>query len=293
MENVVEKKAGKKRKPNYFYSIIGVALVLFIVGLFGLVLLHSNGLIRYLKEGVNILVEVKEGTEQEAIDQFKKDLQATSYIKDETIIFTPKEAALETLMEDFGEDFSNFDLPNPLYDVITFNVKASFMNSDSLSQMKKVLLKSPLVFDVYYQEGIVEDIEKNLQNIGIGALIISILFIIVATTLIHNTIRLALYSNRFLIKNMELVGASWGFIIRPYIRMSILNGLISSLIAIGILIGLLMVFYTEVPELRGFQSNTSLFFLFLGLILLGALITGFSSYFTVNRYLKMRLDDLY
>ena len=220
-------------------------------------------------------------------------LEEMNYTKKGSIQYISKEAAIQDLQQDFGEDFMALDLPNPLYNVITFNVQSKFMESDLLSQIKKNFKERAYVNDVYYQEGLVHVIAKNVKKMGWFALAFSGLFLIVAVTLIHNTIRLALYSNRFVIKNMELVGASWGFISRPYIQKSIWHGILSALLAIAALVFVLLLAQREIVELQALQDIPSVLLLFLALLGLGILISGASTWYVINKYLKMRLDDLY
>ncbi len=293
MSDLLGKSPTKRAKPNYAYSIVSVALVLFLLGFFGLLLLQTQKLIDIFKERVAVLVEIAPGADALAVETLMKDLQAMNYAKKETIKYISKEEAIQALQQDFGEEFMALDLPNPLYNVITFNVKSQFMKSDLLSQIKKNFKTRAYVNDVYYQEGLVNLIAKNMKKVSWFALGFSLLFLIVAITLIHNTIRLALYSNRFLIKNMELVGASWGFISRPYIKKSVWHGVLSAILAIGALLLVLLLAQREVVELKALQDFTSSILLFGSLILLGMLISGASTWYVINKYLKMRLDDLY
>jgi cell division transport system permease protein len=282
-----------RRNVNFFYSIIGVALVLFLLGLFGLVIIQGQKIVKQFKEKVNLLVEFKPTTTPSQIDLFIKNLESDDFVKEGSITFTSKEEAADILREDFGEDFIKLGFNNPLYDVVTFNTKAEFMLSDSLAKIRSGLLNVPYVSDIFYQEGLVDNIAGNVKKIGYLSLIIGILFIFVAITLIHNTIKLALYSNRFLIKNMELIGASWGFISKPYLIRGIKNGFWSALIAIVLLVGLMIFIQIDYSDFNDFQDPFELSLLFAGLIVLGILITSLSTFYVVNKYLKMRLDDLY
>lgn len=293
MSDLLGKAPTKRSKPNYAYSIVSVALVLFLLGFFGLVLLQTQRLIEVFKERVNVLIEIEPGTDSLSVAGLLENLQTANYTKKQSIQYISKEEAIQSLKEDFGEEFMALDLPNPLYDVITFNVQSKFMDANLLSQIKKNFKTSNSVNDVYYQEGLVHVIAKNVKKMGWFALAFSGLFLIVAVTLIHNTIRLALYSNRFLIKNMELVGASWGFISRPYIRKSVWHGILSALIAIAALVFVLLLAQREITELQTLQDIPSALLLFLALLGLGILISGASTWYVINKYLKMRLDDLY
>ncbi|MFK7983752.1 MAG: cell division protein FtsX [Saprospiraceae bacterium] len=293
MSDLLGKSSAKRAKPNYAYSIVSVALVLFLLGFFGLILLQTQRLIDIFKERVTVLIEIEPGADSLSVMTLKQDLEAMDYTKKESIQYISKEEAIRDLQQDFGEDFMALDLPNPLYNVITFNVQSKFMESDLLSQIKKNFKTRAYVNDVYYQEGLVNIIAKNMKKMSWFALGFSLLFLVVAITLIHNTIRLALYSNRFLIKNMELVGASWGFISRPYIRKSIWHGILSAILAIGALVLVLLLAQREIEELKALQDIASSLILFATLLILGMLISGVSTWHVINKYLKMRLDDLY
>lgn len=288
-----DKTAISRRNVSFFYSIIGVALVLFLLGIFGLVIIQGQKIVTQFKEKVNLMVEFKPDTKKTQIDLAIKQLESRQFIKEGSITFTSKDQAAELLREDFGEDFIKLGFNNPLYDVVTFNTKSEYMFSDSLAKIRGDLMNIPIVNDVFYQEGLVDNIETNIKKIGYISLIIGILFIFVAVTLIYNTIKLALYSNRFLIKNMELIGASWGFISKPYLIRSIKNGFWSALIAIFLLIGLLVFIQLDISAFDDSQASFEFSALFIGLIILGMLISGLSTFYVVNKYLKMRVDDLY
>ena len=293
MSDLLGKSPTKRAKPNYAYSIVSMALVLFLLGFFGLILLQTQRLIDIFKERVTVLIEIEPGADSLATATLMNDLHTIEYTKKESIKYISKEEAIQSLQKDFGEEFMALDLPNPLYNVITFNVQSQFMESDLLSQIKKNFKTRAYVNDVYYQEGLVHIIAKNMKKVSWFALGFSLLFLIVAITLIHNTIRLALYSNRFIIKNMELVGASWGFISRPYIQKSIWHGIVSAILAIGGLLLVLLLAQREIMELKALQDVVSSFILFAALLVLGILISGLSTWYVINKYLKMRLDDLY
>ncbi|MFT5383051.1 MAG: cell division transport system permease protein [Saprospiraceae bacterium] len=288
-----QKGIPKRSKPNYLYSIIGVALVLFLIGVFGLIILNGRSLVNSYKEKMNIMVELKNDIPNHEKLRLTQNLSGSAYAKKGSVVFTSKEEAAKILQKDFGEDFSNLGFANPFYDVVIFSPQAAFTHPDSLSKITAELKNSSLVNDVFYQEGLADDIEKNVKKIGLIALIMSILFVFVAITLIHNTIKLALYANRFLIKNMELVGASWGFISRPFLFKSIKNGLLSALVAMLLLVATIFFLKHNMMELESLIDLQMISILFGGILILGILITSLSTYYIVNKYLRMRLDDLY
>lgn len=293
MPDILGKTSAQQTKPNYFYTISSVAMVLFLLGFFSVLFSLSRQLGQVLKERVTILVEIEPESNPLLVDSLVRTIQSDSVIKSESILLTSKEAALATLQEDFGEDLLSLDLPNPLYDVITFNVKAEYMTSEQLEVLRHKLKSERFVKDVYYQEGLVHQIVANIQNFSWLFLVLGCLFLLIAITLIHNTIRLAIYANRFVIKNMELVGATWEFISRPYIKRSILHGIISAIIAILLLICLLLWANSYLPQLITLSSGFSIIGIALGLLVLGVLINGLSTYFVINKYLNMKLEDLY
>ena len=292
MSNSTNRQASRTR-PNYFYAIMSVALVLLLLGFFGLVVIQGQRLATAFKEKVNLLAELKPEVTGEEVTQLQEQLNQSEYVKPGSVQFISKEKGAELMRKDFGEDFLKLDLPNPLYDLITFNVKSAYMEPDSLTSIRQSLMADGMISDVYYQESLIDEIIANLQRIAYITLGIGLFLILVAGVLIHNTIRLALYSNRFLIKNMELVGASWEFISRPYLLKAVQHGLMSSVIAIGCLYFLLLWIRSDIPELQELQHVSSLLILFGALIVLGVLINLASTYFVVNKYLRMRIDDMY
>lgn len=281
-----------KTKPNYFYSIISVALVLFLIGFFAVIVLFAQKLIGHSKENINIMVEIKRETPQKRIAALKQFIENQPYVRKGTVAFIDKETAASSMKEELG-DFKKYGFQNPFYDVINFNMNADQLNPTTLLAMKSELTSKNIVSDVYYQEGLVVNIEKNVMKAGYFILGLGALFLLVAVTLIHNTIKLALYANRFLIKNMQLVGASWSFISRPYLWKSIKNGFWSAFIASFSIFSLVYIAQLDLVDLRALRISNGLLFLIIGLFAIGILITFLSTYFVVNKYLQMRVDDLY
>ncbi len=282
-----------QRRPQYLYTIISVAAVLFLLGFFGLLLLQSQQLSKILKEQVDIIVELVPESSDEERTFFIRQLDNSPFSLTGTVKYTPKEEALILMSDDLGEDLLNLDLPNPLYDIFTFNVKAKYLAPDSLDAIRTVLTRSSIVSDVYYQESLVDQLGRNIKKISWVLLSISILFVLLALTVIHNTIRLALYSKRFLIKTQELVGATWEFISRPFLRKAIWHGFLSALLAIGFLVIIQFWIQEQLPEIKSLQQPFAFVSLFIGLIILGILINWVSTFFAVRKYLKLREDELY
>ncbi|MFT6321356.1 MAG: cell division transport system permease protein [Granulosicoccus sp.] len=285
-----------KNNPSYIYVILSVSLVLFLLGFFGLFLLHAPKWIKVYKEQVNVMIEIKGGTSKEQILALTNSLEQEPYIKSESVRFVSKEEVAEDMKEELGAAENTLDVLNPFYDMIHFNMNASSMQNDSMQIIREKIKENDFVSDVFYQELLVDQINNNLRKIGFVALFLGFFFIIVAVVLIHNTIRLAMYSNRFVIKNMQLVGASWSFITKPYLTKGFFNGLWSGIISIILLLVLVLVINYQFPELRldiWLEDIVGLILVMISLIILGILICFTSTYFVVNRYLRMRLDDLY
>ena len=292
MSNPPPRPAARSR-PNYLYALISVALVLFLLGFFGIAIMEARHLVRLFKERVVLMVELDDDVDDAQIERLADKLEASEYVKENSLAFISREDAAEDMRDAFGEEMMSLDLPNPFFDVFTFNVKAEYMEADSLALIRQGIRRSAGVQDVYYQESLVDEIGRNIRRLSWVALATGLFFIIVAIALIHNTMRLALYANRFLIKNMELVGASWGFISRPFIGKALLLGLASALLAMLALLTLLYWARQRVGQLVFFDDLGHLGLLFGGLTLLGVMITTLSTFFVVNKYLSMRVDDLY
>ncbi len=282
-----------RTKPTYIYAIISVALVLFMVGFFALTALHGHRLVDLFKEKVDVWLELRQDTPQEDIARIIQEVRQQPFVKPETITYITRDQAAAIMREDLGDESLMEDIPNLMRDVVRFNVEAEFFQEDSLRQWREQLRQDTLVAELYVEAANTGNVGRNIENIGWLTLGLGFLLIFAAVTLIHNTIRLALYANRFLIKNQELVGASWSFISRPYIRRGLLNGLWSALLAIALLIILLNQAQSRMPELAELEDLNGMLAIFTGLIALGVLISGLSTYFVVHKFLRMRVDDLY
>jgi cell division transport system permease protein len=281
----------KRHKTNYFYSIISVALVLFLLGFFGAALLFVKQQADSQQEKISMMVELKEEADSLNLNLLKTELPTAHFVREAR--FVSREEAGETMRRSLGDEYISKDMPLPFFDAYSINLKSDCMSKDSIEAISMRLKENQAVSDVYMDEGLIGEVSNTVQKIALIAFIITALFIIVVVTLIHNTIRLNLYSDRFIIKNMELVGASWGFISRPYIRRGVVNGLLSALIAVGILAIIWFFVQKQAPELNLLLKNYVFWAYIGGLVLLGVLISWVSTFYVVNKYLKMRLDELY
>ncbi|MEM6967288.1 MAG: permease-like cell division protein FtsX [Bacteroidota bacterium] len=243
-------KPTKRSNPSYLYSILSVALVLFLLGFFSLFLIHAPKWVKAYKEHVNIMIEVKGKTNQEEIVQLTNTLKNIPYIKGESVAFVSKEQIAEEMKEELGTAENTLEIVNPFYDMVIFNLEADYMQKDSIENIRAVVLKNPVVKDLFFQELLVDDFNANLKRIGYVAIFLGLFFVLIAVVLIHNTIRLAMYSNRFLIKNMQLVGATWKFISQPYLNRGLINGLWSGGLAIVLLVSVVFFINYHFPEMR-------------------------------------------
>ena len=233
------------------------------------------------------LVDTTQGT----YDNFKAQIENLGQVK--KVKFVSKDVAAAKLKKDINEDFINVIGYNPLFNSFEVNIKSEVFKPEVLEHTKKEFLKSNLVRDATYPKVISRTLDKNLKKISLILGAITLFLLIIAVILIDSTIRLAMFSDRFLIKSMQLVGATRWFIIRPYILRAVLNGIVSALVASGLLVLILYLFdkYTQLIELQKELKYLSV--IFFGLILLGVILSFISTFFAVNKYLRMKLDSLY
>lgn len=282
-----------RSRPTYLYAIVSVALVLFALGFFALTALQARQFVAVFKEQVDVWLELRPELPEAEVERVVDAIKRQPFVKSETVNFITREEAEADMKAELGDESLLEEMPNVMHDIVRFNVRADYFNQDSLLAWRTELARDSAVAELHYEVLEVGNVGRNIENLGWITIGLSFLLIFAAITLIHNTIRLALYANRFLIKNQELVGASWSFISRPYIVRGLLNGLWSALLAIAGLIGLHTWSQRLMPGLRQLDDTGLLLTVFAGLTLLGVLISGLSSYVVVNKFLRMRVDDLY
>lgn len=281
-------------KPNYFLSIMSIALVLFLLGMVAFLSWHANRLINSFKESINVIAEIRDSTPTAQIDELVAYLQSNQIVKPTTVEYIDREKAAAIMKKDLGDDFLIDQMDNPLFEAVSFNIKAPYFNPNYIDTLKLNVGKQfSFVNNVYYQETFVQKLTQSMTKIGWGVLIASILFLLIALTVMHNTLKLAMYSNRFLIKNMELVGASKGFIRAPFLRKSIGSGLLSGLLAILMVAGIVYLLYLFIPEIQMLIDIRWMMILFGSLLVAGIIITLVSTFFIVNKYLNTRTNDLF
>jgi cell division transport system permease protein len=286
------RKASIKRgKPSYFMSILGVTLILFLLGIIGWLVINANKLGDFFKESVEVRTYLRGDLVSSDSAALMQYMSAKPYIR--SIDYITKEKGKEIYLSDGNEDWDKVLTANPLPNAIYFKVKDNYLNTDSLTAIKADLEKQTFVNDVQYPEALVGKMNENLRKLSIYMLVIVILLSIVVIFLIDNTIRLAMFSNRFLIKTMQMVGATRSFIARPMNNKAIIYGALSGVLAsAGVYLTIILLEGT-LTGLKSMRDNFMLSVLFTTLILIGVFITLFSTHRSVIKYLKMKLDDLY
>jgi len=291
MEEFEVSDASKKTKTIYISTIFSITLVLLMLGVLGLILVHAKNLSNYVKENIVLNIIVDEGAKEADVLQFQKDLNANPAVKQTQ--YVNKELAARNLTQDLGEDFVNFLGYNPLLSTVDVYLKADYANNKSIEALKAGISKNPVVKEVIYQSSLIDMVNKNINTIGLIILGFAVILLVISIALINNTIRLAIYSQRFLIKSMQLVGATKNFIRRPFILVAMLHGLIASFIAVIILLGLLYYAQKEIPEIVILRNYTEFGIVLLFLVGVGIFITALSTTFAVSRYLRLKIYDLY
>lgn len=281
----------KKTKSVYISTVISIALVLLMTGLLGLILVHAKNLSKYVKENIVLNIIVNDNVNEGDVLSLQKDLEKDPYVL--RTEYVSKELAAKNLKEDLGEDFIEYLGTNPLLPSIDVYLKEQYANADSIQPFIDKITKSSKVKEVVYQESLIDMVNKNIRVISIVVLAFAAILLIIAVALINNTIRLAIYSQRFLIKSMQLIGATKNFIRRPYIIYGIIHGLIGALVAILLLIFTLNFAQKQIPEIVFLQSWSEFMLIFLVVVILGVLISGISTYFAVTKYLKAKSHSLY
>ncbi len=287
-----ENRANQRRlRSSYLTSVISISLVLFLIGIVGLLIINGRNISNTVRENIGFNVILKENVKEADIYQLQKVLDSKPYILSTNYI-TKEEAALET-EQLIGDDFVEFLGYNPLPPSIKVRLKASYTKPDSVIFIEQELLMYEPVSEVVYKKSLLYAINENIRKISIVILSFSLLLTLVAITLINNTIRLSIYSKRFIINTMQLVGATRGFIRKPFLLRSALNGFIGSVIAMGLLSGIIYVTEDELDGLITFNDLELIALLSLSILAVSIVINWISTFFAVNKYLNIKTDKLY
>ncbi|MCU0359673.1 MAG: permease-like cell division protein FtsX [Bacteroidia bacterium] len=281
----------KRIRTSGLTVVISLTLVLFMLGALGLLIVNANKLSTHFKENVGFQVYLKDNASASQTDALLQELQRAEFAK--KVTFISKEEAADKLKADLGEDFILFLGSNPLLNSIDIKLYEHYANTDSLQLLEKSLVEKPFVKEVVYQKDMIDSLNKNTNAIAFFILIFSAALLVVAVALINNTIRLSIYSQRFLIRTMYLVGATRVFISKPFVLKGLKQGVAAGISAGVMLMGFLVLSTRFIPELLQLQDENVLLILFTGIILVGILISVLSALLSVLRYLRLKTSDLY
>lgn len=289
--NEVSKSSMRRSKPSYFFSILGVASLLILVGILGWFVINGSKLEKYFRGSVQVQVYLRENAPEKDIDSLMSYIKAKPYADSAQHI--TKEMAKERFLKDGNEDWDKVLNYNPLPASIDFNLKSDYVNKDTLTAIVNDLTQNIIVSEVKYPDAVVGNLNTVVRKVGLVLLVAAAILGIIVLILIDNTIKLAMFSNRFLIKTMQMVGATRWFISKPFDVKAVINGLISAVIAIAVLVIFIIGVEKWLPEIKALRDYTLLALLFLSIIIIGIVITFISTHRSVTKYLKMKLDDLY
>tara|TARA_Y100000385_G_scaffold197921_1_gene204865 strand:+ start:598 stop:1470 length:873 start_codon:yes stop_codon:yes gene_type:complete len=289
--NSPQQKRPKKSRPTYTTSIISISLILLVLGLIGTFLIQSTRLTQSVKENMAVQLVLIESLNESDCLQYAKQLEAEVFVKN--LEQVSKEAAAELMIKDLGEDFISTIGYNPLPDAIILHLNAAYSNNDSLAWIKDKILATKNVSAVNYDENLTENVTKFSSKVLIGMLVFLVLLILISFIIIDNTIRLTMFSQRFTIRSMQLVGAKKWFITKPFVLRAIFNGFLSAMLASLLLLLGVYLFEKYVINLNIFSNYLDFAMIGAFLVILGIVISLISTYFVVRKYLRMKLDDLY
>ena len=289
----------KKIFSSSISIVVSLSLVLFIIGLVSLLLINTVRISNYVKENIGFTIMIKEGVKQIDIMQLQDELQTYNFVQES--YFTSKEKATEDLKENLGEDFVDFLGYSPLLSSIDIRLVPEYVNTDSLKMIKGLLVENNSVHEVYYQSNIVEKLNNNIKKLSVLLLGFSILLFIISITLINNTIRLSVYSKRFLIRTMHLVGATHIFIQKPFLEKSIYQGIYSAIIAMFMMLGVLGLLKsgfqdyisTETGSFLNKNDFISIGIVFIIIFVVGILVNWLSTFLAVRKYIRIEEKNLY
>lgn len=291
MSTSFERYQKRRLRSSYISVILSITFVLFLLGLFGLLVLNTKKVSDYFKEQTSITIFLKDDVSKRAVKKLQTLLKNEAYTK--SITYISKEKAAEIAKKENGEDFMDFLGYNPLKNSIDLYLNADFVSPEKMSEIEAKLIKKDAVFEISYDKSLISLLTKNVKRISLWVLIFSAIFTIIAMLLINNSIRLSVYSKRFTIKTMQMVGATKRFIRRPFVLNSLKLGFAGATFAIIALA--VAIYYMDVnfPEF-GFLENTKMLAILFGSIFfLGLFITWFSAFFATQRFLNLRTDQLY
>ena len=291
MASSFDKFQKRRLISSYFSVVISVFLVLFLLGTLGFFVINSKKISNDFKEQIPMSIYFRDQANDSLLNAFTRKLKTARYVKD--FVFVPKDEAAKQHQEVIGEDFIAFIGTNPLKNSFDLHLKADYVVADSLQFIEKELVEFPEVYELVYDKYMVELVNDNVAKITFWMLVVCGFFTVIAVLLINSSMRLAIYSNRFIIKTMQMVGATKSFIRRPFIWRSVRLGIIGSLLAVAAIFALLQYVDEQLPSLGIFDEPAQVALILGGVVLFGVVISWFSTFFATQRFLNLRTDDLY
>ena len=291
MSKSFEKYQNRRLRSSYASVVISVALVLFLLGMLGLLIVKTKTVSDHFKEQVAITVFLKDNTKEKTIKKLQTEIEKEEYVK--SVMYVSKEEAAKQFSEDIGEDFITYLGVNPLKNAIDIYVKSDFVTPEQMADIESNLSKNKAVFEVSYDKPLIDLLTKNIKRIGFWVLAFSAIFMLIAVVLINSAIRLSVYSKRFTIKTMQMVGATKGFIRKPFIWKGVKLGVLGSIVAILGILGVIYYLNKNIPEIQLMDDKMLLATLFGAIILVGIIITSISTYLATQRFLNLRTEELY
>jgi len=291
MSSSFENHQKRRLISSYFSVVLSIALVLFLLGLLGMLVMNAKKVSDHFKEQVVLTIYLKETAKEVEINQLQKSLAMTDYVK--STEYVSKEEAAEFMKAENGEDFMDFVGYNPLQNSIDVHLKADYVNSEQLEKISEDTLNKIFVDEVTYDNDLVNLMNNNVKKISFWVLVISTIFTLIAVLLINSSIRLAVYSKRFTIKTMQMVGATKQFIRRPFVWKSVRLGIIGGFIALVGMAFVLFYLNRTFPELELLSNPILVVILFVFVFTLGIVITWISTHFATQRFLNLKTDQLY
>lgn len=284
-------KLNKRIFRSYLTSTISISMVLFLIGMLGVVLLNAERLAKYVRENIGFTLVLKDDVPENEIADLLKSLKAANFVKEAEYI--DKATAAERLKTELGEDFTGFLGYNPLLSSVDVKLNADFATPEQLVILEQRFMEYPQIKEVSYQHDMVKIINENVQKIGLILIFFSVLLLVIFFALINNTIRISIYSQRFIINTMLMVGATDSFIRAPFVKRSLKYGLIGALAANLVLFMLMMSYASELTGIISLDDFTIFGIVFASVLFLGILISWSSTYMAVNKFIRLKFDELY
>lgn len=291
MSSSYDKFQKRRLISSYFSVVLSVFLVLFLLGILGLFIINSKKLADDFRENIAMTVFFKNEAKDTIIKSFDAELKKSPFAK--TFEYVSKDAAAKQHTDIIGEDFVTFLGENPLQNSFDIHLKADYVYKDSIAKVESQLRKNPMISDIVYDKQLVNLVNDNIKKVSMWILIISGFFTVIAVLLINSSLRLSIHSNRFIIKTMQMVGATKAFIRKPFVLRSVRLGMIGAGLAVFALIGVLIYLESNFPELGLLNDQLLIFLVLISVFGIGVLITWVSTYFATQRFLNLRTDDLY